>query len=334
MKLERHLRVLVGILVTGGVLLATSPALAYGPQWRPAQVDDPTLQSMQRLASMPGFRPHSAARPAIAVPSGHRRHAYRNPTVRPGWQPPPVHSGWQGYPQPQGYMPPMAAHQRFPQPLMGGYPHMAWMNPYAGAMPWAQPMPLFTRQFAWRPSGHLWMAQRESVPRPRLTQPRYSARVSPQRGGFRPTAPVYAPARGAWRPLPSQAAVALPGSARPGYPPRVNTAGRFAGNQAVFRGTPGFGHPMPVQRVAGPVPPPASVGRPYWRPQRIAAGVQRRHASPFRPQGYGRKPAPRTAELAARGREGLKSGRGGLPGWATTFRDAGVEESCSWCRGT
>ena len=322
MVLKRQIIALGAVVLVGGTLLPADEALAFGQQWRPAPgYGVGNAMNFRRTSSGPSFRPHSAARPAIA------RHVR---SVRQPIYPRAPYGGyfarhsapWRGSPAWRYGVSPMGDYMPPPGYLAAAYPQPGWARPFAPAIsPWGQQMPMFTRQFGWRPARQPWVAQ---VPAPRWQD--YRSRVTPRVAQQRPVRTAYAPAAGSWRPA------AVPGVAgprqfaehSPAYARLQRPMFRSSGQQS----NPANG----AWPVAGVAKPPV-VSRNYWRPQVAAQYGSRPSMQAFRPSDYGRRP-PRGTRLVARGGEGGSLSRDGLPGWVTTHDYDAVEDSCNWCGGS
>jgi len=315
MVYRRQIIALGAVVLIAGILLPPDEAMAFGQQWRPAPGFVPgNGTNFGRAANVPGFRPFSAARPVIArKPLSMRRAAYAPRPYGSYYAQP--YASRQVYP-PGGYrLPPMGGFMPPPGHMAAAYPQSAWAPPFTPMVsPWGQQMPMFTRQFGWRPAQHPWVAQ---APAPSWQD--YRARVTPRAAQPRPARAAYLPpAAGSWRPatLPAQ---------------------RFAARSPAYTRTQGAmyssGYPASQARGAYSTGATAAPARNYWRPQVAAQTGAKSSAQAFRPRGYGRR-SPAGAQLAARGSEGGGFTRDGLPGWVTTYQNDAVEGSCHWCSGS
>ena len=314
MLFKRQIIALGAIVLVGGILLPLDEAMAFGQQWRPAPGFAPgNGANFGRAANVPGFRPFSAARPAIArKPLSMTRAAYA-PRPYGGYSERPFASR-QAYPTGSYRLPPMAGFMPPPRHMAAAYPQSAWGPPFTPMVsPWGQQMPVSARQFGWRPAHHPWVAQ---APAPRWHD--YRARVTPRAAQVRPARAAYLPAAGSWRPaaLPAQRFAARSPTYAQSQRPMLTSGGLTNQTRGVY----------PTGTAAAPP-------RDYWRPQVAAQTGAKPAGQAFRPRGYGRRP-PVEAQLAARGSEGGGFTRNGLPGWVTTYRNDTVEGSCNWCSGS
>lgn len=323
MKFGRQVIALGGIVILGGYLLPVDSAHAYGQQWRPEPGFVPVAQvrPYHPVANLPSFRPRDAS-PVAYQPRRWDHHEQRPyvPQV-PAWtgQAGNPYAGYQpwagqgsyayaGY-QPVGYY--------YAPPPMGGYAAPVWSQPFNGmTQMWQQQMPLFARQFAWRPADQPW---RTGVA-PVAQAQRYPTQSAPQMVGFRPAQPGYAPALGSWRPAPVYAA-SYPGYRAPSY--ALGGARDLLPSRVPSR---------PVATVSLAEPRYAAATRGHWRPD-LAAAVPWRNGNAFRPAAYGRSVASRT-EVPARQPENFGFTQDQLPGWVTTYQESQFSGSCSWCSGS
>ena len=310
MKFGRQMIALGGIVILGGYLLPVNSAHAFGQQWRPEPGFAPVAQvrPYHPVANLPSFRPRDPAPVAYQPP---RRDHY-------GWFPyaqqAPAWAGQYGYAY-TGYQP--VAHYYYPPQPTAAYDAPVWAQPFNGmAQMWQQQVPLFARQFAWRPADQPWRAG--SVPV--VQAQRYPVRSAPQMVGFRPAQPGYAPAVSSWRPAPGYA------SNYAGYRTPV-----FApGGAADLRPSPSPSRPIAAVSLADPRY--AATGRGYWRPE-AATATPWRNDNAFRPTAYGRSLAGR-AEAPTRHPENFGFTQDHLPGWVTTYQESQFSGSCSWCSGS
>ena len=200
--------------------------------------------------------------------------------------------------------------------------------PFTGmAQPWRQPpVPLFARQYAWRPAAQPWVVRAPVSPRDD-----YRVRVAPEYVGYRPAGPAYAPPAGSWRPPVWQAPASRPQLSYQSHV--VQHPVYAAGQQPAWSTVRPAAPPVPGNRVAGPNPVPVGLVGGYWRPHAAAPAASRHSGRPFRPQGYGRSLAAKK-EAASRTSQDLGFTRDTLPGWVTTYQDSGHESSCGWCYGS
>lgn len=336
MRFGKHLIAFGGIALLSGAMLPAEEAWAFGQQWRPAPgIGSVRTASYDRIANMPSFRPHSAARPTIqrSLSPAQRRPYSQGSYQRPysqGLYQRPFYAAQQHPAYFGGVMPVGAGF--YPQPpraSTAGYRAPGWSAPFAGMMqPWGLQMPMFTRQFAWRQAEQPWLA-RDAMPR--QAQPRNRVTALPQTAGFRTGSPGFAvPVAGSWRPAVRPAPAIRPQYADRWYAarPSVNTAGR----QPSFTTTPRKPHRLPGAHIAGVDSAPVQTGPGYWRPQAGAPAAAWRSNRSFRPQSYGRRLADKLD--AAPGKGGSEFTRDNLPGWVTTYQDNGYEGACSWCSGS
>ena len=330
MAFERQLNALGGMVLVGSALFANAEALAFGQQWRPAPgYGAGTVGSINRVANMPSFRPSTLARQSLPRPySQIEQRPYRQRSYRPA---PQRFAGWQGHPQPR-VTNPYALGLHLPQPgyFAAAYPPPGWGMPFTGkAQPWGRPppVPLFARQYAWRPAEQPWVA-RAPVPQP---EDDYRARMAPRFVAYRPAGPAYAPPPGSWRPPVWQAPANRPQLT---YRSRVPQHPVYAwGQHASLSASRPAASAVQANRVAGPDPVPVGLGGGYWRPHASAPAAEWRTGRPFRPKQYGRSLAAKQ-ESASRTSQGLGFTRDNLPGWVTTYQDSGYESSCGWCSGS
>lgn len=298
--MKRTIQVVVSCaIVTVCTMGGAAKAQGLGQQWRPAMEPMPMqayrATAQQRVANVPSFRPRSAslAQRYTDVQRGMRPVAPRY--ARSSWTtvaPQPRH-------YPAMYGPQYAAPAWSPPPT--------WGAPFGQmAQAWQAPVPMFARQFAWRPAAEPWAAYPVG-PQPQHALPVQRPMVD--YGEFGPASAAAAYGGGAygdWRPVaPYQAT-----TAGPGWAPEWQRPLRAA---APMRGM----YPADTRVSA--------VG--MWRPQPFAAtSPSPRHVTAFRPLAYGRQvPDER---LAARpvAREQQR-----LPGWVTTYAD---NDLCHWCSGS
>lgn len=336
MTFAKQLIAFGGMIFLGGAMLPTGEAFAFGQQWRPAPgYGMPQVGSHGRIANSPSFRPHSAARPAM----NRSLNRPRRPHQQRSYRPLPYQQQFfaaQRYPMYPGAGPAGGGfYPQQPRAMAAGYPAPGWSSPFANmAQPWGFQMPMFTRQFAWRPAEQPWVARnpmpQQAQPRYRQAQPQYRVTTMPQAVGFRQAGSGAAPAVGSWRPAVQPSPAVRPQYAYQRYAtrPPVTPAGR----QSMFRTAPRSGYPMPGARIAGLGRAPVQAPPGNWRPQAAAPADGWRSSRSFRPQGYGRSVADK-AEVAS-GREGSGFTRDNLPGWVTTYQDSGYEGACSWCSGS
>lgn len=300
MKFGKQVIAFGGLVFLGSGLAPGGEAFAFGQQWRPEPgFSAPQGRIYRQVAKVPAFRPSMPP-----VPQGYR--PAEPATAQLAWQ-----RGPRSYPgnYAQPFSIPVAypgQRQPFYPPAMAAVP--GWPQPFAHMAPPWQQVPMFARQFAWRPASQPWVAVPDSYRQP----PRYPVRMAPQFASFRPTAPAYAPAPGSWRPaIQTRSAV----SARYAYQTRGYTAQR-----------------QPAFAAAGP----AAVWNPragYWRPEVAQRGSMWQANAAFRPVAYGRS-EPRDERLAVRGEPGFGFTQDKLPGWVTTYQDTKFSGSCDWCGGS
>lgn len=301
--------VLSGALLVASAFSGVVAAQGYGPQWRPAAnfslaqsssamqrtvSSVPRIKStgVQRIANVPSFRPRSVR---LA-----QRYAELKRSPRYDAQPAvAMHTAPIQQYQRYSHYQPYAA----PTPTMyaPAYASPMWPGPFGQmvqALP--NPMPMFSRQFAWRQPAEQWSSH-PSAP------PAYGQRALPQhpvttyRDFGATSAANYRTAYPAgWRPV-AQTRMQPPTRwTRSAYPAQLHA--RAA---------------MPQQRevVAG-----------GWRPHNTGSLASlSRHVTSFRPADYGR--STQVAQTLPANPQ-IES----LPGWVTTFNDSDV--SCSWCSGS
>lgn len=321
MKFQQRTVVIMGLMVCAG-LIASSNAVAYGPQWRPAMGPEnpmapPAAHMPPPVSGGPVFRP-------IAPPRG----PYDAPPVR-GYGPAFQHPA---YPPAYGYR------QQAP---MGGPAH-GWNRPMPDMQPQsAYEPPAFTRQYAWRPAPQPWIAQRDRYQQHR--SPAYGYAVPPVADYRQPwSAPGFAPSF-------------MPGGFM--NPPMVAGAGGYpfpplpAPGYAADMG----GYPAAWMPTFAWMPPPAPIGQGWFGPQ-IVAG----YPSPMQPMwpappAYGQPFAPQPHPWmgtmafrpptydADRRRQDVTERRQAadaqftrenLPGWVTTYQENGQLDYCEWCGGS
>lgn len=328
MAFERQLNAFGGMILVGSTLFAHADALAYGQQWRPAPgYGAAAVGSNNRIANMPNFRPSTLARQSRHNPYRQiEQRPYRQRSYRPAHQ---RFAGWQGYPLPRATNP-YSLGLHLPQPgyFAAAYPGPGWGMPFTGmAQPWRQPpVPLFARQYAWRPAAQPWVARAPVSPRDD-----YRVRVAPEFVGYRPAGPAYAPPAGSWRPPVWQAPASRPQLSYQSHV--VQHPVYAAGQQPAWSTVRPAAPPVPGNRVAGPNPVPVGLVGGYWRPHAAAPAASRHSGRPFRPQEYGRSLAAKK-EAASRTSQNFGFTRDSLPGWVTTYQDSGYESSCGWCSGS
>jgi hypothetical protein len=325
MVFERQLSAFGGMVLVGSILFVHTDALAFGQHWRPAPGYG-AAGSLNRVANMPSFRPSTTGRQSLHRPYIQlERRPYRPRSHRLSSQ---RFTGWQGYPLPHATNA-YALGLHLPQPgyFAGANPGPGWGMPFAAmAGQWRQPLPLFARQYAWRPATQPWVARAPVYPRYD-----YRERTAPGFVEYGSAGPVYANPAGRWRPPVRQAPASRPQLsyqshvAQPPHNPKRQRPGFHTVRPAV--------PPVSGNRVAGRNPMPGARGGGYWRPNVTAPVAARRSGWPFRPQEYGRSLAAEK-EAPSRGSQDRGFARDGLPGWVTTYRDSGDGGSCDWCYGS
>lgn len=166
--------VLNGVLLAGVmVMLPTVDAFAFnnGPVWRPI----PRLAPPGGAAPVNPFRPQRTVAPWMSRggPGAMRPLPHNYAAVTPMSHPPRHQLPW------RGFIP--------PQPRMYGLPHQ---------------MPLFARQYGWRPAANPWIAPRQ--PMQWAPSPIVAYQVPPvlrRDRGFRPAMPQMLVQQGQWRPV-------------------------------------------------------------------------------------------------------------------------------------
>lgn len=333
MAFERQLNAFGGMILVGSTLFANADALAYGQQWRPAPgYGAAAAGSNNRIANMPNFRPSTLTRQSRHRPySQIEQRPYRQRSYRPA---PQRFAGWQGYPLPGATNPyslnPYSLGLHLPRPgyFAAAYPVRGWGMPFTGmAQPWRQPpVPLFARQYGWRPAQQPWVARA-----PVSQGDDYRASMAPTFVGYRPAGPAYAPPAGSWRPPVWQAPASRPQLSYQGHVTQHPDYAR--GQQTALRTVRPAVPWVPGNRVAGRNPVPVGLGGGYWRPHAAASAASWHSGRSFRPQGYGRSLAAKK-EAASRTSKDSGFTRDNLPGWVTTYQDSGYESSCGWCYGS
>lgn len=325
----KQLVAFAGISFFSSAMLPAGEALAFGQQWRPAPGFGPAqMGSYTRIANTPNFRPHGAARPTMYRSFSRSQRSYQPRSYQPRpYQDRLVaaqqHRMYRGaFPPGGGFLP------QQPRMTAAGYPAPGWSTPYPQMVqPWGFQIPMFARQFAWRPAEQPWIARN---PMPRQAQPQYRVRSVPQTVGFRPTGPAAAPVVGSWRPAVRPVPVVRPqhGYQRYAARPPITPAGR----EAMFRTAPRDSHPVPGPHFAGLDRAPVQVGPGYWRPQAALPAAAWQQHGHFRPQAYGRRVVEKAQVASAKAQ--TRFTRDNLPGWVTTYQDSGYEGSCSSCSGS
>ena len=301
MRISGQLVAFGAMMLVGGAFLPTSQAHAFGQQWRPTVAHAPTQSTRyRRVANVPSFRPHATApSPRYSAPR-----AVSTPPVM----------------QPMVAMRPMTppAYSRPVYPRAGyGTPNMwsampMWSNPFTQmAQAWQYPMPMHPRQYAWRPAEQPWLSQRV---RPEMRRDRYINPTPPvdYRSRSRLSAVSGIGRAPVWRETRWSAASARIAPWRPALATYRSVPGRFDQRR-----------PVPASQMAA-----AGMQRGYWRPDQGALAKRIAGSNNFRPVAYGRAPA--IERLSSRQRVADRQ----LPGWVTTYRDAGDPLACDWCGGS
>ena len=307
----RQVIALSGMILFGSSALPGGEALAFGQQWRPmGGLAAAPARSYPRVANIPTFRPPVVAARSYELSSRQRARFADTRGARPEYA--AAEHAVPSMPQPYGYPAP------YYPPVRPSLP--VWAQPFGEmAQAWQQ-VPLFARQFAWRPAEQPWIA---AAPSPQ--QPRDGVQMAPRMTGFRPTGPAYAATYGSWR---------------PSAPAASSPRGRYASQATVY--TAARQPALAAQASTGwrSVDPglastyrAAAPERGYWRPDTAAAGDVWQVRSAFRPAAYGR--GSRVDErTASRSDGGIGFTRDKLPGWVTTYQDADDSGACTWCGGS
>ena len=321
MRISGQVFALGGIILIGSTLVASTDASAFGQQWRPA-VTYPAAQTYadrrmtgRRVANVPSFRPRNAPtqRAYSATPTMNR---YRTAT-RIGNTLQPRHVA-QVYP-----MPPLAP-PNYPGNSYSsqGWPGMSmWPNPFGQMVrAWQHPMPMFGRQFAWRPAEQPWRArQTVSYARPQqIERPAAAARYGQQRPYPQPRGHQYA--QNTWR-----GQVWRPAGRAASNRSHANAARLIAAHR-----------PVPSTFVQWPRRPfanaaiPAMPPRAQWRPDRAVAAAAYPADRGFRPSTYGKG----RLAVAETGGKAKMQASDRLPGWVTTYQEPADIDACYWCSGS
>lgn len=283
-----------GIVLLAGMLAQTVQAQTYGSQWRPAGG-----------AYAPGPAVHSSGFRRVAnVPSFRPRarassHRYSSASGVSRYQRPA-----RSMPRRHAPMPMMAGqvYRPYAPPSPGVWSAMpTWANPFVQmGQTWRNPMPHPAGQYAWRPVQQPWFAQGQQPLRQPAPARRY---LSDRQHGYAP----------AWRPSRRNATPAT----------TLRTV-------ASYRPTPSVHGPMRPQTVGTPARVPVQAA-PQWRPQYNVAVSQPRSQG-FRPVAYGRSVPDRV--VAHNTDVHIARPGNTVPGWATTYQESAVTDSCFWCNGS
>lgn len=326
MRISGQVVALGGVILIGGSLGTADDAHAFGQQWRPTAAY-PVAQgfidrrvSNRRIANVPSFRPHAVARQNnyAATPTAGRYRAVQRM----------ARNSLRQRPMAPAYRMPAPAPLTYPGGLPGnhyaasGWPGMPmWSDPFGQMVrAWQNPMPVFTRQFAWRPAEQPWRARQTiSYARPQYSgRPASAVRYGQQQAYSRPLANRFAQNswRGqAWRPA---ARVASNRS----YPNASRLVASYRPSPTNFTQAPRRGQAAAF--VA------ASHQGAHWRPSGAAVAAAYPVDRSFRPATYGKyrlaaaRPGNSTASRPA----------DRLPGWVTTYQEPDVTDGCSWCSGS
>lgn len=320
MRMSGQVLAVGGVILIGSSAMMSSDASAFGQQWRPAAAY-PASQAFadrrvtsHRIANVPSFRPRSVSRDRhySATPTLNRyraaqrfanvapaRHAYRMPSPVPVAQPVNNYA------------------------VAQGWPGMMWSNPFTQMVrAWQAPMPMPSRQFAWRPAEQPWRA-RQSVSyswpyqpeRPMAAVQYGQQRIHASPSGNRFAQNPYAHNRWGgqvWRPanrVVSQRA----------YPNDPRLVAARSPTVQTFVHAP--------QR-----PPVGAVNNPrgHWRPAGAAVAAAYPADRGFRPATYGK-----SRLAAAEAQPSARSQSQKLPGWVTTYQEpGGMLDGCYWCSGS
>ncbi len=319
MKSKKQAIAFSGMILFSGCCLLSTPAAAYGPQWRPAPGYAATHGAgFRQTASASGFRPQTAPLPQFYAPpprfyqTRYRRFAPQR------FYPSSVARSPADYPM--HVMPQYSG----PGYLAVGPRPSSWMPaPAMTAQPRQQPPPGFAQRLDNRPPPALQnRVAPAAVPRQRWQR----MPAAPRRLGFRPADPRDVPAYGTWRPAGQANAAAVGAANSPvrGYTPRLRVD--LGHNGGVFRAG---------LRQASVGLSPTSPRATYrnWRPVTGAQALPSRSATAFRPMSYGRS-AVNTRRVASNTYPMSTASRARLPGWATTYQDTNHGALCSWCSGS
>ena len=180
---------------------------------------------------------------------------------------------------------------------------------------WQQQVPLFARQFAWRPADQPWRRLSPGGSGAALSQ-----RSAPQMVGFRPAQPGYAPAVGSWHRRRAMRQI-TPGigrlSLRPAAPPTCGLRRRLPG-QSRQSVSPIRAYVATGRGIGGLKQPPLRPGAttmPSGRPPMVVVWPAAREAPARHPENFGFT-------------------QDHLPGWVTTYQESQFSGSCSWCSGS
>lgn len=316
MRSSSFIGALGGVVLLGTAAMSHS-AMAYGPQWRPAQGYAPNpVARYQRIANIPSFRPSMGAAQRRVHAGRHDRyqHAGRHDRYqmdRPGqqrvaaWQRPAPRHQFAGRAQ-------RGSSQYLPTPHIA--PMGGWGGPFAPmAQMWQPSVPFFGQPLAWQPARQAWSPRGYAVPQPRYLphdQGRAAFRA-PAWGAAPQRHSAVAPGYRGWRPAQQRAVSTAPVSAaQVTQPVRIWTMDPLANTAALAQGYPSGA---------------------AWRPVGLPAPVVRADTG-FRPAAYGRS-QPSEQRLASGG-TGAVERRTDLPGWATTYTDEVTGYACTWCSGS
>lgn len=305
--------------------------MAYGPQWRPAQIAPPAHMrsvAQPRVANMPSFRPSASftrAQPAYARWSRAQPRYFR-PRSQPR-----RYVDWRDAREQRQVLPSQFAHvpsRRF-MPPMGPRPHLgmgpAWAGPLA-ALPvpnwhqgYASPPPMSGSYPARVPvvAAPVWDAQAL----PRYRQDRWTMERAPTAAVMPRFGPSPALSSGAWRPV-------------PGMAPAVGHRGQAATSPHHLGAGPAWRNEPTARAMPGSAATPSGLPR-SWRPTRGVMPQPNLAASDFRPT-----VAPNSAVRAWQSNSGspdssvTPSHSQGLPGWVTTYDEARTAAVCDWCNGS
>ncbi len=365
-------QVLAGcLLVASFTVFPLQQASAYGQHWRPVPGTAPLAHNGAGF-SVPNFRPVMAARDYRTPPyptgglNNQARHRpaprfvrqqpvppmtasrYRpvNPVMAaPRWRQPlqsvPRRNAASSYYPPNTYRPWVGTPQRMQRRAANG---ARPVNRFVQNR--QRDIPLFARQFGWRPAYQPWV-RGNATPRRPVAAPRYA--MQPGSANFRPAAGP----RGVGRPMPGPGMRAAgqyrgwPMQGRvnnPWYPvPRVaQRMPAYAPAAPVYgnRGVVPYGRPMMPRYYGQPVAQMHRYGAPpgqYWRPVSGQRVVMQPSQYTFRPQHYGRSVSPSSlvSDSTARGYEQRQGGDYRFPGWLTTQEDSDfTSQQCAWCNGS